>query len=563
MSEALQPKSSDIEESVKKAVGKKSMRWGLESPDELIGTRIDDRYTIVERIARGGMGTVFKAIQAPMGRVCAVKVLSASYEGKKDPAFDKRFRREAATISRLVHPSTVTLYDYGNIGDLYYMAMEYVQGRTLHAEIFHEGRFEERRAIRIAMQICRSLREAHSHGVVHRDLKPDNVLLVDRANEKDLVKVLDFGLAKVLEGDLAEEDVTETGLCMGSPKHMAPEQITGDTVSAHTDVYALGVLLYEMLTAHSPFDRPTRYQTLVAQVHEPPMPFGELLPDAEISEGMERIVMKCLHKERHHRFASMDDVLLALKTLERGSRASMSSMPSMSGVTSVPFEGGGRPVSAGSATAAGDRGARHSVFPPPSGPSAAPGKGTASSVPGPQALPPLPPLPNVPHPASRKLNLPVLVGGAVGALGLVAALGAWLSLPGDAAVTRAHPSLAGIASAGGPSVTASARVPSPNAGSTDVVAVDSEPAGAKVYAREALLCEATPCEVTWTEALGDGPRELRVELPGFAPATHVVEEGETSVSVKLVALRGGRPSALPQPGGEELAEDTGYKYSPY
>ena len=348
----------------------------------------------------------------------------------------------------------MTLYEYGNAGDLYYMAMEYVQGRTLHAEIFDEGRFEERRGIRIAKQICRSLREAHSHGIVHRDLKPDNVLLVERPTDRDRVKVLDFGLAKVLEGELADEDATETGLCMGSPKHMAPEQIVGDTVSAHTDIYALGVLLYEMLTAHSPFDRPTRYQTLVAQVHEPPIPFRELLPDVDISDGMEQIVMKCLQKERHHRFASMDEVLQALKVLECGFRATMSSLSGATrvgttSITRVPLV----------PRLGSERASRDSLFPPPSDPLALPDREGASSSPVPKSLPPLPPLPTVSHSAFRKPNRSLLIGAVVGLVGVVMALGVWLSTATELA-PRVVPVLAGLACSGAPVLSASS-IPAP------------------------------------------------------------------------------------------------------
>ena len=560
MSESLRRKSSGIEESVRTAVGKKPMRWGLESPDELIGTRIDDRFTVVECIARGGMGAVFKAIQAPMGRVCAVKVLSASYEGKKDPAFDKRFRREAATISRLRHPATVTLYDFGNIGDLYYMAMEYVDGRTLHAEVFHEGRLEERRARRIAMQICRSLREAHEHGVIHRDLKPDNILLVDRADERDLIKVFDFGLAKVLDGDLAEEDVTETGLCMGSPKHMAPEQILGDTVSAHTDIYALGILMYEMLTAHSPFDRPTRYQTLMAQVHEAPMPFQELLPEAEISPAMEAVVMRCLEKERPRRYTSMNDVLQAIKAVDRGSRSSMPSITSTS--TSVPQFVDGSGFGAGFLDPRASQPSRHSLFPPASGSSIPPpgiGEPLPTTLP---ELPDLPPLPNLRVGDKRAVRRPILAGLTVLALGMAAATVAWFFATTSSVDAYATAGLPGLSS----SLPALAPPPVQDVAGEDdgvrVVHVISVPPGARVYEDDRKLCEKTPCEVKWRGKDRDGEHELRLERLGFMTAQERVSTKAERLEVSLIPA-GPRPESPPEGPREVLAEDTGYKYSPY
>jgi serine/threonine protein kinase len=551
----VNPVPATEQPAVVEAAGKQIVRWGLESPDELIGSRIDDRFTIVERIARGGMGAVFKAIQAPMGRVCAVKVLSATYEGKKDPAFDKRFFREAATIARLRHPNTVTLYDYGNSGDLYYMVMEYVGGRTLHSEIHREGRLEERRARRIAMQICRSMREAHEHGVVHRDLKPDNILLVDQARETDLVKVLDFGLAKVVEGEFVDEDVTETGLCMGSPKHMAPEQITGDVVSAHTDIYALGVVMYEMLTAVSPFDRPTRYQTLVAQVHEAPPPFEKVAPDAEISAGMERLVLRCLHKERHHRYPSMNAVLKGLKELddaERAKRVSLSSVRPGALISSIPSPLPVRglayvssPVDLRTTQAPVSR----ASFPPASD------QATLTAM---ESLPPLPGLPEVEAPKSRRG--PALVAAGLGVAGMICALGVWLHLRSAVPTGEATSVLSGFSAA------AQSCAPKPPVREAPYamrkVRVDSDPRGATVYEREARLCMSTPCELQWPVADGD-VRELRFSLPGYAVENRRVGPTETDVAVAFAPARRAVSSAKADGSGDDLANDTSYKYSPY
>jgi serine/threonine-protein kinase len=551
----VNPVPATEQPAVVEAAGKRVVRWGLESPDELIGSRIDDRFTIVERIARGGMGAVFKAIQAPMGRVCAVKVLSATYEGKKDPAFDKRFFREAATIARLRHPNTVTLYDYGNTGDLYYMVMEYVGGRTLHSEIHREGRLDERRARRIAMQICRSMREAHEHGVVHRDLKPDNILLVDQARETDLVKVLDFGLAKVVEGEFVDEDVTETGLCMGSPKHMAPEQITGDVVSAHTDIYALGVVLYEMLTAVSPFDRPTRYQTLVAQVHEAPPPFDKVAPDAEISEGMERLVLRCLHKERHHRYPSMNAVLKGLKELddaERAKRVSLSSVRPGALISSIPSPLPVRglayvssPVDLRTTQAPVSR----ASFPPASD------QATLTAM---ESLPPLPGLPEVEVPKSRRG--PALVAAGLGVAGMICALGVWLYLRSAVPTGEATRALSGFSAAAQSCAPKPPVREVPNA--RRKVRVDSDPRGAAVYEREARLCESTPCELAWPDSEG-GVRELRFSLPGYVVENRRVGTGETDIAVALVPARRAVSSAKADGSGDDLANDTSYKYSPY
>src|ERR1017187_2223464 len=242
------------------------------APDPLIGRVINDRFKINALIARGGMGKVYRAEQAPLGRVCALKVLNPSYAGDQDPEFHKRFFLEASIASKLTHPNTVTIFDYGRTeDDVYYMAMEYLEGHTLHRAIREAGHFPEERTAHIARQICRALREAHSLGVIHRDLKPANIFLVEHGDEPDFVKVLDFGLVKNLADNGG--DLTQTGMFMGSPKYMAPEQIRGDRVDARTDVYALGIILCEMLTGKVPFDRPTSVNILMAHMNEdaPPM----------------------------------------------------------------------------------------------------------------------------------------------------------------------------------------------------------------------------------------------------------------------------------------------------
>jgi serine/threonine-protein kinase len=279
----------------------------------LLGATINGRYKVLSLIARGGMGKVYRAEQSALGRVCALKVLSPHHEGDKDPEFHKRFSLEASTAARLQHANTVTIFDYGKceLHGVYYIAMEYLDGRTLHRVLHDERALAEARAGHIAQQVCRSLHEAHRIGVVHRDLKPSNILLVERGDEPDFVKVLDFGLVKDVTG--RGEDLTQTGLFMGSPKYMAPEQVLGTEISPRTDVYALGVILYEMITGKVPFDRKGGMSTLVAHVNEAPPPLGVKNPDAVVSPEMEAIVMRCLAKEPGDRFASMKDLLAHLK----------------------------------------------------------------------------------------------------------------------------------------------------------------------------------------------------------------------------------------------------------
>src|SRR3954469_8201555 len=196
-------------------------------PDPLLGRVINDRYRIIEQIGHGGMGRVYKALQAPLDRVVALKVLGAGHD--RDPNFYKRFFLEASVTAKLTHPNTITLYDYGRTDDgVFFIAMEYLHGRTLSQAMQADGPFAQERVVHIAQQICRSLREAHGLGIIHRDLKPANVMLLHQHDDHDFVKVLDFGLVKFFSaGDGAsstESDITNAGTFMGSPHYIAPEQ---------------------------------------------------------------------------------------------------------------------------------------------------------------------------------------------------------------------------------------------------------------------------------------------------------------------------------------------------
>jgi serine/threonine protein kinase len=287
-------------------------RVNSQGPDPLIGRLINDRYKIAGIIARGGMGKVYRAEQAPLGRLVALKVLNPNYSGENDPEFHKRFFLEASIASKLTHPNTVTIFDYGKTDDdVYYIAMELLEGRTLHRALREEGPFDAERTMHIGRQICRSLREAHGLGVIHRDLKPANVYLVQHGDENDFVKVLDFGLVKNL--DEKGEELTQTGLFMGSPKYMSPEQIRGEKVDSRVDVYALGVMMYEMLTGKVPFDRPNSVNILMAHIQEQVPIMNDYNVNVRVPPAVENVVRRCMAKNPEERYGSMDDVLVALK----------------------------------------------------------------------------------------------------------------------------------------------------------------------------------------------------------------------------------------------------------
>jgi eukaryotic-like serine/threonine-protein kinase len=283
-----------------------------QGPDPLIGRMINDRYRILATIARGGMGKVYRAEQQPLGRLVALKVLTPNYSGDSDPEFHKRFFLEASIASKLTHPNTVTIFDYGKTDDeIFYIAMELLEGRTLHRLLREEAPLSADRTMHVARQICRSLREAHNLGVIHRDLKPANVYLLHHGDERDVVKVLDFGLVKNLEDK--GEDLTQAGLFMGSPKYMSPEQIRGERCDARVDIYALGVIMYEMLTGKVPFDRQNSVNILMAHIQEEVPPFRTMNANVNVPPALEAVVRKCMAKSVEARYASMEEVLTAIK----------------------------------------------------------------------------------------------------------------------------------------------------------------------------------------------------------------------------------------------------------
>jgi serine/threonine protein kinase len=283
-------------------------------PDLLIGQLVADKYRVIELVARGGMGRIYKAEQH--GRVVALKVLSTRYAAETDPAFERRFLQEAATCAKLTHPNTVRIFDYGPMKDgngepTLFMVMEFIEGRTLSALLRGEGPLPEARAVGIAREIARSLREAHRLGIVHRDLKPKNIMLV-QVDERERVKVVDFGIAKVLGDD--NPGLTSTQNIVGSPRYMAPEQIRHGAIDGRTDLYALGVVLYEMLAGSVPFDS-TKTVDLLIQHIQADVPSIAGRRGVAIDPRLDALVLKCLAKDPTDRFPDVEALIAALDEL--------------------------------------------------------------------------------------------------------------------------------------------------------------------------------------------------------------------------------------------------------
>ncbi len=285
--------------------------------DPLLGRVLNERFKILETLGSGGMGRVYKAIQAPLDRLVALKVLNPQYGQDKDPGFQRRFFLEASVTAKLRHPNTVTVIDYGKTDDgIYYIAMEYLEGQTLSQLLTQSGPLPWPRVLSIAQQIARSLREAHKIGLIHRDLKPANVMILNQETDHDVVKVLDFGLVKSFMPDSGQvpQDVslTQAGVILGSPQYMAPEQARNIS-DPRSDVYSLGVLLYQTLLGRPPFHAEQGIDIIVKHMNEPPPAFSAVWPNHNIPAEVEALVMKCLAKRPADRFDSMDAVIESMR----------------------------------------------------------------------------------------------------------------------------------------------------------------------------------------------------------------------------------------------------------
>jgi serine/threonine protein kinase len=297
------------------AVGSEVTHGAVQQIDPLLGRALDGRFTLLELIGIGGMGRVYKAIQAPLDRLVAVKVLSPSYDAARDPGFRERFALEASLTAKLRHPNTISIYDHGQTADgVFFIAMEWLEGQTLAEVVAHEGPLPWQRCVGIAQQICRSLREAHRLGLIHRDLKPANVMLLAHETDQDLVKVLDFGLVKTFDGSSSITDtaVTQGNIFLGSPLYMAPEQARNQA-SPRSDIYSLGVMMFQMLAGRTPFTARDSIDLIVQHVYHRPPSINEVRPGTLVPPEIEAVLRRCLEKDPSARYASMDELLEALR----------------------------------------------------------------------------------------------------------------------------------------------------------------------------------------------------------------------------------------------------------
>jgi serine/threonine-protein kinase len=303
--------------------------------DSLIDTLFDGRYRIERKLGAGGMADVYLAEDQELGRRVAIKILNSRHGN--DDQFIERFRREAKNAAALNHPNIVSIYDRGEAEDTYYIAMEFLDGRTLKELIIGRGAAPINVAIEYARQILSALRFAHRHGIVHRDIKPHNVLV----DGEGRVKVTDFGIARA-----GTSQMTETGSIVGTAQYLSPEQAKGGEVDPRSDLYSLGVVLYELLTGKTPFDGETPVEIAMKHLSATPKPPSKLRPD--VPRELDMVVMRALAKNPDERYQSADEMEGDLERVARGARVSATTADTATQVLRRPAAA----AAAASATAA-------------------------------------------------------------------------------------------------------------------------------------------------------------------------------------------------------------------
>jgi eukaryotic-like serine/threonine-protein kinase len=298
--------------------------------NDLVGQVVADRYHVVKKLGEGGMGQVYLAEHVKMGRRSAIKVMNPSMV--HDPDAVARFNREASNASRITHPNVCAIYDFGETPDgLIYLAMEFIEGEPLTDLLEREGALPLARAAGVFRQTADALQAAHDLGIVHRDLKPDNIMLTRRKGGGDTVKVVDFGIAKAVGGDESGQKVTKTGLVIGTPEFMSPEQLSGDTLDGRSDLYSLALVLYRMLTGKLPFEATTVQETMIKRLTDEPTTLADARPDLTFPPGLQPVLDTALARTPAERYQSVAKFAADIGAITGGARPGTGSVPQARG----------------------------------------------------------------------------------------------------------------------------------------------------------------------------------------------------------------------------------------
>ena len=269
---------------------------------DLVGSIIADKFHIEKKLGEGGMGTVYLAEHVKMRRKSAIKVMAPAVAS--DPEAIARFNREAANAARINHPNVCQIYDFGDTEDgTIFLAMEFIEGESLSDLLQREGRLSLERAAGILRQTGAALQVAHDEGIVHRDLKPDNIMLAKARDGSDVVKVVDFGIAKAMTGEEGQK-VTKTGLVVGTPEYMSPEQLSGDVLDGRSDIYSLALVFFRSVTGSLPFQADSAQETMVKRLTDAPLKLAEVAPDAQWPPRLQGVMDRALERMPADRYAS-------------------------------------------------------------------------------------------------------------------------------------------------------------------------------------------------------------------------------------------------------------------
>jgi serine/threonine-protein kinase len=519
--------------------------------DPMIGTLAAGRYRIIKQLGEGGMGKVYLAEHIAIEKRVALKVLRAEYATKGEIV--KRFQQEAISASRIKHPNVLDVFDFGQLENgCFYLAMEFLAGNDLADEITRRRVLDPATGIRVSMQICRALAAAHANGVVHRDMKPENVFLQRTADGEEIVKIVDFGIAQLRSKDDAVTEtkrrLTRTGMIFGTPEYMAPEQASGKHADLRADIYAVGIIMYEIFTGAVPFTGETFLGVLTKHLNEAPPHMTTVYPELAISAELQNVIMRALMKDPSVRYQSMLEFAQAISNTPDaaalGYRQIQSSMAehSMSYLPHAPSN------------------PTHQQFAPSTPPPPPPGASTpppalqavklvgqetvaarAETLIGAEA---------VTRPPSAKSN-----GGAI-ALAAIAILavgggGAWFMAKRNASIT----SPAAETSVATGSVAAATKAPDPPHSAAPTAApsgepngaenaatvtptsavrleVSSEPLGATLLKNGFQVCDVTPCEVLATP---NETLELHAVKGTLKGTAKVLAQRDQKVTIKLSA----------------------------
>jgi len=507
-----------------------------DSKDPLIGTLAAGRYRIMKLLGEGGMGQVYLAEHVAIEKRVALKVLRAEYATKGEIV--TRFQQEAISASRIKHPNVLDVFDFGQLDNgCFYLAMEYLEGNDLADEITRRRVLDAATGIRVALQICRALAAAHVNGVVHRDMKPENVFLQRTADGEEIVKIVDFGIAQLRSKDEAAAEtkhrrLTRTGMIFGTPEYMAPEQASGKHADLRADIYAVGIIMYEMFTGAVPFTGETFLGVLTKHLNEPAPQMNVVYPELTISPQLQGVIMRALAKDPTVRYQTMLEFAQAItgtpdagalgyrQTIHSVAEHSASFVPHAPNATSPQHllqpalqTNAPVPVSRGAETLASDDSASR-----------------AETLLGAEATT---------RPASKgglALAAGVFVCLAAGGVFLLTHRGN-VTTPtpetsATAAATTALPAPVAptppVASVAEPSTSAEATV----APTTSVrLEVSSEPSGATLLKNGFQVCDTTPCEVL---AAPNETLEFQASKGALKGTAKVLAQRDQKVTIKLL-----------------------------